>query len=103
VILSAALFKNYLTLLVVATYVIAPLPNWICGRASNPDDFMESSGSGVIDLGRFLTGFFVVMGIGTYTLTPSDLFPFDAPHEPRICSMRMEGEMAHEDGHERDT
>ena len=68
VILSAALFKNYLTLLVVATYVIAPLPNWICGRASNPDDFMESSGSGVIDLGRFLTGFFVVMGIGTYGL-----------------------------------
>jgi hypothetical protein len=75
VILSAALFKNYLTLLVVATYVIAPLPNWICGRASNPDDFMESSGSGVIDLGRFLTGFFVVMGIGTYSLTPSHSFP----------------------------
>ncbi|KAF2199980.1 vacuolar protein sorting 55 [Delitschia confertaspora ATCC 74209] len=63
VILSAALFKNYLTLLVVATYVVAPLPNWICGRAANPDDFMESSGSGVIDFGRFLTGFFVVMGI----------------------------------------
>ncbi|KAF2443539.1 vacuolar protein sorting 55 [Karstenula rhodostoma CBS 690.94] len=63
VILSAALFHNYLTLLVVATYVIAPLPNWICGRAANPDDFMESAGSGVVDFGRFLTGFFVVMGI----------------------------------------
>ncbi|KAF2464619.1 vacuolar protein sorting 55 [Lindgomyces ingoldianus] len=63
VILSAALYHNYLTLLVVATYVIAPLPNWICGRAANPDDFMESSGSGVIDFGRFLTGFLVVMGI----------------------------------------
>jgi hypothetical protein len=76
VILSAALFKNYLTLLVVATYVIAPLPNWICGRASNPDDFMESSGSGVIDLGRFLTGFLVVMGVGTYSPdTPSDTPP----------------------------
>lgn len=70
VILSAALFKNYLTLLVVATYAIAPIPNWICGRASNPDDFMESSGSGVIDFGRFLTGFFVVMGVGTYSLDP---------------------------------
>ena len=68
VILSAALFKNYLTLLVVATYVIAPLPNWLCGRAANPDDFMESSGSGVIDFGRFLTGFFVVMGIALPTL-----------------------------------
>ncbi|KAF2688918.1 vacuolar protein sorting 55 [Lentithecium fluviatile CBS 122367] len=63
VILSAALFHEYLTLLVVATYVIAPLPNYICGRAANPDDFMESSGSGVVDFGRFLTGFFVVMGI----------------------------------------
>ncbi|KAJ4289606.1 Vacuolar protein sorting-associated protein 55 [Kalmusia sp. IMI 367209] len=68
VILSAALFHNYLTLLVVATYVIAPLPNWICGRAANPDDFMESSGSGVVDFGRFLTGFFVVMGIALPTL-----------------------------------
>ncbi|PVH94586.1 vacuolar protein sorting 55 [Periconia macrospinosa] len=68
VILSAALFKNYLTLLVVATYVIAPLPNWLCGRAANHDDFMESSGSGVVDFGRFLTGFFVVMGIALPTL-----------------------------------
>ncbi|KAF3000962.1 Vacuolar protein sorting-associated protein 55 [Curvularia kusanoi] len=68
VILSAALFHNYLTLLVVATYVIAPLPNWICGRALNQDDFMESSGNGVIDFGRFLTGFFVVMGIALPTL-----------------------------------
>ena len=26
---------------------------------------MESHGNGVVDFGRFLTGFFVVMGIGT--------------------------------------
>jgi hypothetical protein len=64
VILSAALFHNYLTLLVVATYVIAPLPNWLCGRAASQDDFMESHGNGVVDFGRFLTGFFVVMGVG---------------------------------------
>ncbi|KAI9762841.1 MAG: Vacuolar protein sorting-associated protein 55 [Chaenotheca gracillima] len=63
VILSSALFKNYLPLLVVATYVVAPLPNWICGRAANPDDFMENSGNAIIDFGRFCTGFFVVMGI----------------------------------------
>jgi hypothetical protein len=25
---------------------------------------MESTGNGVVDFGRFLTGFFVVMGIG---------------------------------------
>lgn len=63
VILSCALWKVYYPLLVVATYVVAPIPNWICGYASNPDDFVESSGAAVLDLGRFITGFFVVMGI----------------------------------------
>ncbi|KAH8152586.1 uncharacterized protein LAJ45_03427 [Morchella importuna] len=61
VILSSALFGNYFPLLVVATYCLAPLPNAVCSRWSNPDDF-ESTGPG-LDLGRFLTGFFVVMGI----------------------------------------
>ena len=64
VILSCALWKQYLPLLVVATYVLAPLPNWICGRCSNPDDFMESTGSAVVDFGRFCTAFLVVMGVG---------------------------------------
>jgi hypothetical protein len=64
IILSSALYKKYLTLLVAATYVIAPLPNWICGRCANPDDFMDNSGSAIIDFGRFLTGFLVVMGVG---------------------------------------
>ena len=65
VILSCALFKQYLPLLVVATYVIAPLPNWICGRCSNPDDFGDSgSGNAIVDFGKFVTGFLVVMGIG---------------------------------------
>lgn len=66
VILSSALWKNFLPLLVVATYVIAPVPNWLCGRAASSDDFMESGGNGVVDFGRFLTGFFVVMGIGRF-------------------------------------
>jgi len=68
VILSSALYGNYYPLLVVATYVVAPLPNWICGRAANPEDFMESSGSGIVDFGRFLTGFLVVMGIALPSL-----------------------------------
>ncbi|TVY54038.1 Vacuolar protein sorting-associated protein [Lachnellula suecica] len=63
VILSCALFKQYLPLLVVATYVLAPLPNWICGRCANPDDFVESSGNAVVDFGRFCTGFLVLMGV----------------------------------------
>ena len=68
VILSSALFHNFLTLLVVATYVIAPLPNWICGRCTNTDDFMESAGSAIVDFGRFSTGFLVVMGVGEFPL-----------------------------------
>ncbi|KAI9371683.1 vacuolar protein sorting 55 [Aspergillus egyptiacus] len=63
VILSSALWHNFLPLTVVATYVIAPLPNWICSRCANPDDFMDSSGSAAADFGRFLTGFLVLMGI----------------------------------------
>jgi hypothetical protein len=67
VILSSALFNNYLPLLVVATYCIAPIPNWVCGKAGDRDDFMsDGSGSSVVELGRFLTGFLVVMGIGEY-------------------------------------
>lgn len=69
VILSSALYNSYLTLLVVATYVIAPLPNWICGKCANPDDFIDSnSGSAAVDFGRFLTGFLVVMGVGKSTM-----------------------------------
>jgi len=71
VILSSALFHSYLTLLVVATYVLAPLPNWICGRCANPDDFMESAGSAVVDFGRFCTGFLVVMGVGRFPSAPT--------------------------------
>lgn len=66
VILSSALFESYLTLLVVATYVIAPLPNWICAKAQQQDDFMDNGSSSIIELGRFITGFLVVMGIGEY-------------------------------------
>ncbi|GAB0134541.1 hypothetical protein EsDP_00002906 [Epichloe bromicola] len=63
VILSCALFSSYFPLLVVATYVAAPIPNWICRRCANPDDFVESSGAGLLDLGRFFTGSLVVMGM----------------------------------------
>lgn len=66
VILSCALWKSYYPLLVVATYVLAPVPNWICSHCANPDDFVESGGAAVLDLGRFCTGFLVVMGIGKF-------------------------------------
>jgi hypothetical protein len=51
--------------MVVATFVLAPLPNWICGRCANPDDFgSEGGGSPLVDFGKFVTGFLVVMGVG---------------------------------------
>lgn len=48
--------------------MLAPVPNWICAHCgAGPDDFgVDGSGaSAVMDLGRFFTGFLVVMGIGT--------------------------------------
>lgn len=48
-----------------ATFVLAPLPNWICGRCANPDDFIETAGNAIVDFGRWFTGFLVTMGIGT--------------------------------------
>ncbi|KHN95687.1 Vacuolar protein sorting 55 superfamily [Metarhizium album ARSEF 1941] len=79
VILSCALYQSYFPLLVVATYIVAPLPNWICGRCANPDDFVESSGAAVLDLGRFLTGFLVVMGmVLPVVLAHSDLIRVEA-------------------------
>lgn len=50
----------------MATYIIAPLPNWICSQCGNPDDFIESSGNALVDFGRFMTGFLVFMGIGMF-------------------------------------
>lgn len=70
VILSCALWHSYFPLLVVATYVLAPVPNWICAHCgAGPDDFVESGSgaSAVLDLGRFFTGFLVVMGIGEFS------------------------------------
>ena len=64
IILSSALDHNYLPLVVAATYVVAPLPNWICGRAANQDDFMDNGSSSIVELGRFMTGFMVIMGVG---------------------------------------
>jgi Vacuolar protein sorting 55 len=83
VILSSALFHSYLPLLVVATYVIAPLPNWICGRCANPDDFMENAGNALIDFGRFCTGFLVVMGIGMLHIIQSWIRVLVCEQEPK--------------------
>lgn len=42
------------------TFVLAPLPNSVCGRYGRADGFSEESNSAYVDFGRFLTGMFVV-------------------------------------------
>jgi len=69
IILSSVLHHNPYPVLVVATYLLAPLPNIICGYCASPDDFIDSSSGSagaVVDFGRFMTGFLVVMGVGMY-------------------------------------
>ncbi|CAG8433210.1 522_t:CDS:10 [Ambispora gerdemannii] len=61
-ILSCALNNKWWPLFVVATFVIAPLPNWIFGGCSNGDDFYSENSSSLKDFGQFLTGILIVTG-----------------------------------------
>lgn len=79
VILSSALWHKYWPLLVVAIYIVAPLPNWISGRCANPDDFMDSSSSSAMDFGRFMTGFLVLTGIGESSIPVPPGLPDNVP------------------------
>ncbi|KAI9507372.1 vacuolar protein sorting 55 [Russula earlei] len=63
IILSCALWSNWLPLFVALTFVVAPLPNALfshCGAEDFSADYGESSGP--VDLGRFITAFIVVTG-----------------------------------------
>ncbi|KAG2176371.1 hypothetical protein INT43_005605, partial [Umbelopsis isabellina] len=62
VILSCALYHNWWPLFVVATYVLAPVPNALCARCAGGDDLMSDYHSGVVDAGEFITGIFIVTG-----------------------------------------
>ncbi|ORY98351.1 vacuolar protein sorting 55 [Absidia repens] len=62
VILSCALYYNWWPLLVVATYILAPIPNALCARCAGEYDVMSDYNSGVVDAGHFITGIFIVTG-----------------------------------------
>jgi len=63
VILSCALDRNWLPLLVAAMFVLATAPNSVFGRFARNDDFqMDNNGSGAVDVGRFLTSILIVTG-----------------------------------------
>lgn len=62
IILSGALYENWLPLTVVLMFLLAPLPNSLCGD-THADDLMSDAPDLLADFGRFMTGFFLVSGI----------------------------------------
>jgi hypothetical protein len=62
IILSCALWHNWLPLLVAITFVIAPLPNALFSHCGADDYSGSYESTGPIDLGRFLTSLIVVTG-----------------------------------------
>jgi hypothetical protein len=105
IILSCALWHNWLPLLVGAshlrtisqsrrlkvipalTFVLAPLPNAIFSHCGS-DEFVTSygEGSGPIDVGRFLTSIIVVSGLALpIILAHSEVI------DPRACVMSIIG------------
>eukprot|EP01098_Paradermamoeba_levis_P014506 TRINITY_DN6954_c0_g5_i1.p1 TRINITY_DN6954_c0_g5~~TRINITY_DN6954_c0_g5_i1.p1 ORF type:complete len:158 (+),score=56.47 TRINITY_DN6954_c0_g5_i1:69-476(+) len=77
--LSCALYGNWLPLLVVICYALAPMPNVFYNRccASQEDPF-DNTGSGWRDLCNFMTGLFIVSGFGILAvLTHSHLIGKD--------------------------
>ena len=64
VILSCSLFGNWLPLINVLTYLLAPLPNAICKNLSGNNDFFQEENKGILETGYFITAFFVISGFG---------------------------------------
>ncbi|KAM0793015.1 hypothetical protein ACM66B_000507 [Microbotryomycetes sp. NB124-2] len=62
VILSCALWSNWLPLIVALIFAFAPLPNFVCARCVT-DDFATDYSSGPVDFGHFLTSVFLVSGV----------------------------------------
>ncbi|KAG4304886.1 hypothetical protein PORY_001561, partial [Pneumocystis oryctolagi] len=63
-ILSCALFSNWFPFFTIIIYTFAPLPNIICNRISDTNDFINDAfGGSIKDIGRFITGILVTSGI----------------------------------------
>jgi len=74
IILSCALWANWLPLLVALTFVLAPLPNAVFSQCGGDEFSASYEGSGPIDLGRFLTSIIVVTGFALpIVLTHSEI------------------------------
>ncbi|CAO1624063.1 unnamed protein product [Jaminaea pallidilutea] len=62
IILSCALWANWLPLVVALLYVLAPLPNSICAKCAGADDFSADYNSSFLDFGNWMTSVMVVSG-----------------------------------------
>jgi len=79
IILSCALWQNWLPLLVALTFVLAPLPNTLFGHCRGDDSFAAEESSGAVDLGRFITAVIVITGFAfPLVLAHSDVIKMQA-------------------------
>ncbi|KAH7926334.1 vacuolar protein sorting 55 superfamily protein [Leucogyrophana mollusca] len=85
IILSCALWANWLPLLVALTFVLAPLPNALFAHCGG-DEFSSYENSGAVDLGRFITATIVITGFAfPIVLTHSEVI------RPAACAMSILG------------
>ncbi|KAI9100665.1 vacuolar protein sorting 55 [Phlyctochytrium arcticum] len=82
VILSCAQYGSWLPLLVILVFVLAPLPNLICGRVDGGGDIWSDGGDrrGIAETGTFITSFLVISGFG---------IPMVLAHAGKIQEMAM--------------
>jgi len=86
IILSCALFSNWLPLLVALIFVLAPLPNAVFSHCGGDDFATDYEGSGPVDLGRFITSTIVVTGFALpLVLAHSEII------RPAACGMSIVG------------
>ncbi|GJE90815.1 vacuolar protein sorting 55 protein [Phanerochaete sordida] len=86
IILSCALWSNWLPLLVALIFVLAPLPNALFAHCGGDDFTADYEGSGPVDLGRFLTSIVVVTGFALpLVLAHSEII------RPGACAMSIIG------------
>ncbi|PCH38068.1 vacuolar protein sorting 55 [Wolfiporia cocos MD-104 SS10] len=86
IILSCALWSNWLPLLVALTFVLAPLPNALSASCGGDEFSADYDGPGRGDLARFITAGIVVTGFA---------FPLVLAHSevirPGACAMSIIG------------
>ncbi|ODQ77809.1 hypothetical protein BABINDRAFT_9796 [Babjeviella inositovora NRRL Y-12698] len=64
IILSCAIYSNWKPLIDVAIFLIAPLPNAMCGSGNSYDDLLSGgNANSLAEFGQYVTGFLVVSGL----------------------------------------